>query len=494
MLSKVALLCLVWGLCFACERAAPEPSPTLELVVPAEFATLDPRFCIQSQDMKVSRLVHSGLVSLAPDTLEPRPLVARSWHYRDPSHLELSLRPGLRFHSGQALTADDVCATLLALKEPSLGSPHRAVVRAIGSCQVQSDLQLTIGLAEPRATLLTDLEVPILRADQVARPARGIGELDGLGPYRILRATPTEVLLERVVRGQAAPGHARVAVRTVRDENARALRLLAGRADILPNALSPSLLPAIQAQPGVEVKARTGANVTYLLINNELSPLDQKQFRWALAAAIDRESIVRYLYAGRARVARDLIPPGHWAHNPDLAPIRFAPDVARDALAGHRELSLLTSTDRARVTVARAITQMFTDVDLAVRVVPLDLGVLFERLDRGDFDLAILQIPEFTEPNLLRWFFHPDAIHGAGGEGRNRARYRSVELGALLDEASRDPEVAHRRRLYRRASELLRSDMPVVPLWHEDQVAVVSQRAAGFALSAEGRWAALSRL
>jgi hypothetical protein len=51
--------------------------------------------------------------------------------------------------------------------QPSLGSPHRAVVKAIGSCEVASPPR-SIRLAEPRATLLSDLEVPILRADQAS--------------------------------------------------------------------------------------------------------------------------------------------------------------------------------------------------------------------------------------------------------------------------------------------------------------------------------------
>ena len=37
-------------------------------------------------------------------------------------------------------------------------------------------------------------------------------------------------------------------------------------------------------------------------------------------------------------------------------------------------------------------------------------------------------------------------------------------------------------------------DLPVVPLWHEDQVAVISERARGFLPSAEGRWLSLATL
>jgi hypothetical protein len=37
-------------------------------------------------------------------------------------------------------------------------------------------------------------------------------------------------------------------------------------------------------------------------------------------------------------------------------------------------------------------------------------------------------------------------------------------------------------------------EVPVVPLWHEDQVAVVSARARGFVQSTEGRWLGLASL
>lgn len=47
---------------------------------------------------------------------------------------------------------------------------------------------------------------------------------------------------------------------------------------------------------------------------------------------------------------------------------------------------------------------MLEDAGAKVRVVALDLGVLLKRLDSGDFELAILQMPELTEPNILNWF------------------------------------------------------------------------------------------
>jgi ABC-type transport system substrate-binding protein len=121
-------------------------------------------------------------------------------------------------------------------------------------------------------------------------------------------------------------------------------------------------------------------------------------------------------------------------------------------------------------------------------VIPLDTGTLFERLDRGDYQMAILQMPELTEPNVIRWFFHRDHVPGEGRMGKNRARYRSQAASTLMDLAMAEPVRERRAELYAQLAEQFAADMPVVPLWHEDQIAVVSARAKDFSLSAEGRW------
>jgi peptide/nickel transport system substrate-binding protein len=270
-------------------------------------------------------------------------------------------------------------------------------------------------------------------------------------------------------------------------------RLMSGRSDVAPASVSPGLLPALEGRDGVTVVARSGANVTYLLFQNDRAPWNRVEVRHAVARAIDKALVARTLLGGRAVPAATLLPPGHWA-GAEVPAEPFAPGEARRVLAGLAPTTLLTSTDRARITLARATAQMFGDAGLTTSVVPLDLGVMLARLDAGDFDLALLQIPELTEPNVLSWFFHPRGVPGEGGQGRNRARYRSEEAGRLLDLASAAPEPAVRKHFYGAFLEVAARDLPVVPLWHEDQIAVVSSRARAFLPSAEGRWLGLSRL
>lgn len=486
---------LAWALlviALGCARRARTDRRAIELQLPGEITELDPRYVTRGYDVKASRLVHAGLVELDPDTLDPRPALARSIELKGEHSIAVELKPNVRFHSGQPLRPADVCATLQALRDPKVMSPHRSVVGAFGHCQAIDDYRLEIILDRPRATWLTDLEVPILRADQVRLPRGRDSELDGLGPFEIAERTASDLLLSPA-RYSNAHAQRPVVIRTVREENARVLRLLAGQADITVNAISPTLLPTLAAH-GMQFSVRPGSNLTYMLVQNDRAPFNESRMRRALSAAIDRVAIVEHLLAGKATVARWALPPSSWATPAELAPLRFEPRLAADVLRGRGPVTILTSPDRSRLIIARAIAQMLNDAGLETSVEPLDFGVMLSRLDAGSYSLALLQIPELSEPHVLSWFFHPRGIPGEGTDGRNRAHYRSVQAGELLDIAGATMDREQRRPIYARLAQLMLDDMPIVPLWHEDQVAVVSARVAGFSPSATGHWASLANV
>ncbi|HEY3820866.1 MAG TPA: ABC transporter substrate-binding protein [Polyangiaceae bacterium] len=467
------------------------------MLVSNDAETLDPRYVVDSVGMRATRLVHAGLVRLDPDTLAPVPYVARAWRWLDPLTLELDLRDDVRFHSGAPLRPADVVATLRAFASPAVASRHASVVAAIADAREAGPHAVVVRLSRPHGTLLTDLELPILRADQAASPPAPDGTLDGLGPYAVARVARGDLLLVPADAGALPrPAHA-VELRTVHDENARALRLEAGRADVAVNLVSPTLLPALAAQPGLAVTSRRGANLTYVVVAEQHPPLDDVRVRRALSLAIDRATLCATLFDGRAQPASGLIAPAHWAHT-DSPPLPFDPAAARQLLGSTAatgrtapRLTLLTSTERLRGDVARFVAQELGDVGVAVDVVPLELGTMIARLNGGDFDLALLQLPEMTEPNVLRRFLGGAFVPP---EGANRGHVHDAELDALLDEGDREGDPAARRALYARVEAREREAMHWLPLWYEDQVAVTSPRAKGFLPSAEGRWLGLAAL
>jgi peptide/nickel transport system substrate-binding protein len=476
---------------------AREGDRPLEMLVATDAETLDPRYVTDAVGMRATRLIHAGLVRLDPDTLLPVPYVARSWQWIDALTLRVELRTDVRFHSGTTLRSRDVVATLQAFASPQIASRHARVVEAIASAREDGDGAVVIRLARPHATLLTDLELPILRADEAMARATPDSALDGLGPYVVTRIARGDVLLSPA-DGAALPrpAHA-LELRTVRDENARALRLQAGRADVAMNVISPTLLPALAAEPGLSIRARPGANLTYLVVNEARghgSLLANAGVRTALSMAIDRALLCATLFDGRARPAAGLIAPANWAHA-DAPPFPFDPAQARALLeragATHARWTLLTSTERLRGDVARVIAQELGDVGVAIDVIPLEIATMIARLNAGDFDLASLQLPEMTEPNVLRYFLHGSFVPPAGA---NRGRVHDDELDALLDEGDRSADAQERRLVYARVEARERDQMHLVPLWHEDQVVVTSLRARAFVPSAEGRWLAIAAI
>jgi peptide/nickel transport system substrate-binding protein len=464
----------------------------LEIVVSNDAETLDPRYVTDAVGMRVTRLIHAGISRLDPDSLAPVPYLAKSWRWLDPLALRVELRSDVAFHSGAPFTSHDVVATLEAFASSAVASRHARVIDAIASTETDGEHAVVIHLKHPHATLLTDLEIPILREGEARSTPAPTGSLDGLGPFAVSRVDRGVIELAPCDHSPLPrPLHA-ITVRTVHDENARALRLYAGRADVALNQISPTLLPALEGRSDLAVSSRPGANLTYLVVREGRPPLDAVDVRRAISLGIDRYLIARTMLANHAEPADGAIPSTLWAYLPHRRRISFDPKRARALLAGATvHVTLLASPDRLRLSIARVVAQELAEVGIVVEVISLELGSMLARLGAGEFDLALLQLPEIAEPHVLRNFLGSQFIPP---NGANRGRVTDPVVDALIDQGERELDVAQRRQIYDTLDARIADEAHIIPLWHEDQVAVTSLRARSFEPSAEGRWLGLAAI
>jgi peptide/nickel transport system substrate-binding protein len=477
----------------ACRGHAQRPSEApVEIDVVSDAETLDPRYVTDAVGLRVSRLVHAGLTTLDPDSGAPLPYLARRITMSsDGMAVTFELRDDVRFHSGAPFRSHDVAATIAAFKDERVASRHARVLDAIGTVEEKDEHTVVVHLSRAHATTLTDLEIPILRADQAFAAADPNGTLDGLGPFTVSRRERGTIELSPAEHSPLPKPLHTIRVRTVRDENARALRLLAGDSDAIVAGVSPPLLPSLEGQ-GLQVASRASLSVTYVVLRVDRGPFSNEAARVGLGESIDRESIVRYLLAGRATIATGMLAPSHWAYaRPDqMRP--FDPARARAGLRGQQvHATLLCGTDRLRVDIARAIAQQAKDAGIEIEIVPLELGTLLARLGAGDFDAATLQLPELVEPNTLRVFLHSTSFPP---NGSNRGRVDDPAVDALLDEGDRMTDRDSRRAVYASLEARIAERAWMLPLWHEDQIVALGPRALGFLPSAEGRWLSLAEL
>lgn len=490
------------ALLVACGTPTAEPAADgLTVLLPRAPFELDPRLSGDAYGHKISRLLFASLVRIDATTLEPVPDLAAQIEQPAPTHYRVTLRPGLHFSDGSALDTADVAATYRSVVDPRLGSRYASTYRRIQRVVVEGPLTVSFHLDGPHATFLTDLELPILRAEDELRPIAQPGgpRPAGAGPYVLMGFAAGHLSLRANPHWYAgSPRFAALEMRVIRDDNTRALRLLAGAGDVALNGIPPLLLPMFVEHSGYAVRSAPGIGTTYIGVNTEAKALADLRVRRAISLAIDRERIVEHKLNGRAQVARTWIPPGHWAFDDGVPPPTYDPAMSRALLrqAGYGDglsLVLRCGSDRFRVSLARVLKAMLAEVGIALSIRPSETATLLKDLGRGRFELTLMQVPEVIEPHVLSWFFGSDRIPSATSDGANRWRLRSPALDAALERGRKHAGRAVRIEAYHQVQRILARELPVISLWHDDVVAVTAPEAAAFAVPRSGRFDTFAR-
>ena len=476
------------------------PDDTLVMVIETSLGTTDPRYAITVYERKLSYLVAPGLVSVDTDTLEPRLELAAKIDRIDPRTWDVTLRPDARFSDGTPVTAADVAGMYSFLLAPDSSSLYSKGFRERYS-RVEATAPLTVRfhLHEPLATFMTDIDFGIVaHAEGIPKSGKTIGA----GPYRLVELTSLHaVLLRNEHYYGPRPKVSRIEIKFVKDASARLLMIVGGSADLIQNAVRLDLVEEVLDRPRVKVEWGPSVFLTYLLLNNTDPFLKDVRVRQAIALAIDRPAIVAAKFAGHARLATGLLPPNHWAYEPDVA--RWNHDLPRahqllDA-AGFRDpdgpgplprfsLTYKTSSDAFRVMVAKVIAAQLAEVGIAVEVRPFEFGTFFADVKKGTYQLASMQTAEITEPDFHFTYFHSSWIPSAKNpDGYNRWRYRNELVDRLTKEGRHELDLAKRKQIYSQVQKIVATDVPIIPLWHEDNLVLSNIDVQGYRITPNAR-------
>jgi len=484
--ARIALTaCIAFSAC-----KAPRPAPD-ELVVLIETmpGDIDPRLAITGYGAKLARLVAAPLVSCDNDRLEPRADLADEVVQTAPTEYHIRLREA-RFSHGRPVTAQDVAYTFESAKTGPLGAAYSR----IAAIDVLDDRNLRFRLHAPHAPFVTDLDLGIVPKGLPPGP-----HPIGAGPFRLISRDETHLILERnphYFRGKVRAR--RLVFRIIRDDNARLLALVGGSADMTQNTVPPVVLDAVADNERLRIVSGPSSNMTYVGLNLEDPSLRDVRVRRAIAHAIDRERILRAKFRDRGTLATGMLAPLHWAYEPDVKRYAHDPQRARallDQAGVARPLTLTykTSSTPFRVALARVMARQLHEVGIDLEIRSLELATLLDDIKRGNFQMFSLQVTEVSEPHYLYAFFHSSRIptQEDPDAGNNRFRYRNPEFDRLVEDARASPDMRKRKLLYSAAQKALARDLPMIPMFHEDNVVVARRELRGYAPVANARFASL---
>jgi peptide/nickel transport system substrate-binding protein len=198
------------------------------VLLPRDAQELDPRFVSDIYGHRLSRLIFASLMRIDPMTLEAVPDLAESVDVVSDTEYRVTLRPGLQFSDGSPLDSADVVSTFRSVVDPALHARYAPTYARIADVQALDATHVMFRLDGPHATFLTDLELPILRAEDAHRRIALAADPApiGAGPYLLAKRQPGLIELVPNPRWYGGTPHVPdVRMLVVRDDNTRALRL-----------------------------------------------------------------------------------------------------------------------------------------------------------------------------------------------------------------------------------------------------------------------------
>lgn len=416
----------------------------LRLVSSGLPASYDPSQLATPVEVAVARQVFATLLSVSADgTLAPELASAVPEPEAAGKLFRIHLKPGLKFHDGNALTAQDVVASLARLADPATGSPFAALaLPLVGATEPGAHVSglAATGELELQASLaFSYFDWPRALAHPAAAPlpaGRFSGRPIGAGPL-LLAGSPGGADLRLQAFPECAAGRAFVdAVRlSVADPRSAARALSLGEADAVFGSTDQ------RAAEGPALFA------TYLAVNARRLGDKAPSVRQAVEASVDVADLAKFFVRGAAALQGLLPPP--LETTAAAAPKR----PARPALPNGLQLVLLTdeSAEEQRA-VADRLQVKLHDAGIAVQVRRLPRAAYREALGSNAYDLALVGFALLPEPGMAL------AQLVAFAQGRDAARDLLKTVGAGAD-------LQARRAAANAQASALRSKLDLLPLY-----------------------------
>lgn len=458
---------------------------------------LDPAGSYDFGSWNVQYQVYEQLLTIPAGETEPVGDAAQSCDYEDPQTIRCTLRKGLTFSNGNALTSSDVLFSMqrnVEIADPNGSSVLLANIAngdtespglADGAVETPDETTVVFHLNAADTTFLKLLSTATTSiVDEDTFPADKLladNKIVGSGPYQLSQYKPGEqAVLEAndAYEGSRTPATPQVFVQYFSDPTPLKQAIEAGDVDIAWRTLSPTDLNDLDGADGVQVLKGEGSEFRYWVwqLNTEVG--GEQAVRQAAAQIIDREAIAQDAYDGTVTPSYSIVPVGFEGQRDSFQQEYGDPDV-QAAEQMLKEAGVDTPVD---------LTLGYTPTHYGPNAVD-EANAFAEQLNQsGLFDVTTedaeweeyqtLYKEDAYDLFILGWY--PDILDADnyltpflrdGGFYANN--YSSEQVNQLLSEELAETDAAARNEIIGRLQDITAEDVPLIPSWNGENVAVV---------------------
>ena len=408
------------------ENEVPDPEPLTAFTLPyVSGETLDPLTTTDLVQQTVGSLLYEGLFALN-EQFQPEAVLAESYSYDAAARVwTITLRSGVKFSDGSALTAQDAAASLLRAKTSVRYAQRLLCVSSVAA----RDNAVVIALSEDVATLPSRLDVPILKSgtENYTVPT-------GTGPYYFSKDDSGACLMANPHWAQSASLPVqRIELLHCKDRDSALYAFSSREIQLLALDLTAADQTGVSGS-GDYTDAPTPV-MQFIGVNTRREALSDPALRRALSAGLDRESLVSSCLLGHASAAQLPASPAADVYDTALETAYSAARYEQLLTAALGEdpkplsLTLLVNQENSfKVSAAQEAAYALSTDTLTVTVEEVPWETFLQRLADGNFDLY------YGECRLTAdW--DVSALVGTGG-ALNYGGYASETTDALLSAAN----------------------------------------------------------
>ncbi len=462
------------------------PADTVVMLIESSPVNLDTRVGADAQSEHIDMLIFDSLVKKDAN-FDVQPWLASSWDHPDPLTYTFHIRPGVRFHDGRLLTSADVKWSIDTMHNGALITPKSGAFARVASVTAPDPATCVVRLNKPDPFLLWNLSDGALGIVPAGSGKDFWRHPIGTGAYKFVSQQQDKdvVLVRNDASWQPLPAIQRIDFHVVPDDITRALELQKGSADVAINALEPDTIQALRHNAQLTIESSPGTVLNYISLNLRDPYLKDVRVRRAVAMAVNRPLMLHTLWRDQARLADNLLPPGHWARADDAKSYTYDPAQANRLLdeAGYPrgkngirfplQMKISNTSNPTRL-MALVLQQQLRAVGIALDVRSYEFATFYSDITKGAFSMYALRwIGGNESPDIFRYGYTTETLppHGA-----NRGHYYNAALETALADARTATSRAEERTDYVKVQRILADDVPTIFLWYQDNIVVHAHR------------------
>jgi peptide/nickel transport system substrate-binding protein len=446
-------------------------------LIAQDMGTTDPHRASATQDKAPLSWAYDGLVRFPPGSADPaklEPDLAESFT-RSPDGLTYTfrLRPGVRFHDGSPLEAEDVVFSLRRAADAQR-SAFSTDYSPVASIEVVDAMTVRVTLKEAVAGAL-GLFANYHGGMIVSRRADAGGFQPGTGPFRMDRAAGGAArMLPFDEHWRGRPAIRTIDVRFITSDATRELAYTAGELDLIIGRREQRWVERMRALPNTAVDVFAPGEFRTLLISSRSAPLNDARVRRAVQHAVDPGAIARFVGLDVATPWASPVPPGYLGATQDVP--RYAPDLARVrallAEAGHPNgvtIRAVVSSNSAQLPIMEVVQAQLRRANIRLEMDVVEHATYHARIRQDLSQLTFYGAARYpVADSYLSQFYHSRSAPGRPTMSLNFAHCDAAD--AEIDAARAEPDEAKQMALWATAQRKVLEAGCSVPLYDLLQV------------------------